>query len=222
VEHTRVTAERFTATSGCDDWRVVLGAVEAEFTAGSFEAAGQLIAAIAAAADEADHHPDVGLRYPGRVHVTLTTHHAGGLTTRDVDLARRISALAAEAGATADAAAVQRVEIAIDTLDADRIRPFWAAVLGYRDDGGTLVDPRGVGPPVWFQQMDEPRTDRDRFHIDVSVPHDQADARVADAIEAGGRLVEDRFARAWWVLADADGNEACVCTWQDRDAPSPA
>jgi 4a-hydroxytetrahydrobiopterin dehydratase len=43
-----------------------------------------------------------------------------------------------------------------------------------------------------------------------------ADERVAAALAAGGTLVEDRFARSWWVLADADGNEACVCTWQDR------
>jgi len=101
-------------------------------------------------------------------------------------------------------------------MDADRIRPFWAAVLGYRDEGGYLVDPLRIGPPVWFQQMDEPRTDRDRFHIDVSVAHDAAPARLGAALAAGGRLVTDQFARSWWVLADADGNEACICTWQDR------
>jgi 4a-hydroxytetrahydrobiopterin dehydratase len=78
------------------------------------------------------------------------------------------------------------------------------------------VDPRRLGPPVWFQQMDEPRPGRGRFHLDVSVPHDQAEARVAAALEAGGTLVTDQYARSWWILADADGNEACVCTWQDR------
>ncbi len=59
-------------------------------------------------------------------------------------------------------------------------------------------------------------TERSRFHIDVDVPHDQAAARIEAAIAAGGRLVTDEFAPAWWVLADADGNEACVCTWQGR------
>ena len=39
---------------------------------------------------------------------------------------------------------------------------------------------------------------------------------VAAAVAAGGRLVSDAFASSWWILADADGNEACVCTWQDR------
>ncbi len=64
--------------------------------------------------------------------------------------------------------------------------------------------------------MDEPRTERNRFHIDVSVPHDVADARIAATIAAGGTLVSDAEARAFWILADADGNEACICTWQDR------
>ena len=69
---------------------------------------------------------------------------------------------------------------------------------------------------MWFQQMDEPRTERGRFHIDVDVPHDVAEERVAAALAAGGTLVTDEFARSWWVLADADGNECCICTWQDR------
>ena len=64
--------------------------------------------------------------------------------------------------------------------------------------------------------MDEPRTERNRFHLDVVVPHDVADQRVSEAIAAGGTLVSAESARAFWVLADADGNEACVCTWQDR------
>ena len=79
-----------------------------------------------------------------------------------------------------------------------------------------MVDPSRIGPTIWFQQMDEPRTERNRFHLDVVVPHDQADQRVAEAIAAGGRLVTDEYARSFWVLADADGNEACICTWQDR------
>ncbi len=156
------------------------------------------------------------LRAPG-LRVSITTHAAGGLTTLDVDLAREISALAATADAIVEALVPQGLEIAIDTIDADRIRPFWAAVLGYRDDHGTLVDPLRIGPAVWFQEMTEPRNERQRFHIDVSVSHDAAQARVNAAVAAGGTLVTDEFARSWWVLSDADGNEACVCTWQDRD-----
>jgi 4a-hydroxytetrahydrobiopterin dehydratase len=216
MDAARITPQQFADLDGCDDWRLILGAIHADFRAGSFEAGAAMIAAIARLAEELDHHPDVDLRHPDRVRVALTTHSAGGLTTLDVELARRISALAADTGATPEPSAPQQLEIAIDTTDPDRIRPFWAAVLGYRDDDGILVDPLRIGPAVWFQPMDEPRTHRDRFHLDVSVPHDLAEARVAAALAAGGTLVEDRYARAWWVLADADGNEACVCTWQDR------
>jgi 4a-hydroxytetrahydrobiopterin dehydratase len=216
MDHTAISAEEFDHLDGLDDWRYLLGAITADFRAGGFGAAASLAAEIAAVADEADHHPDLAVRYPDHVRVTFTTHSAGGLTDLDVTLARRVSALAAEAGATAEPLTTQALEIAIDTMDAARIRPFWAAVLGYRDVDGELVDPLRLGPSVWFQQMDEPRTDRDRFHLDVTVPHDIAEDRVAAAIAAGGTLVEDRYARSWWILADADGNEACVCTWQDR------
>ena len=216
MEYTAVTADEFAALGGLDDWRFVLGAIRTDFRAGSLPAAATLVARIVEAAEAADHHPDLDLRYPDRVRVVLSTHATGGLSNADVDLARTISQLAADAGATAETSTAQAVEIAIDTIDADRIRPFWAAVLGYKESDGALVDPLRLGPPVWFQQMDEPRTDRDRFHIDVSVPHDVAEQRVAAALAAGGRLVTDQFARSWWVLADADGNEACVCTWQDR------
>ncbi len=217
MSHAAVSQAEFNELEGLDDWRVVFGAIRAEFSAGSYPGAASLIAAIADAAEGAGHHPDIDLRYPDRVRVTLMTHATGGLTTRDVDLARCISALAVDAEAAPLPGQAQAIELAIDTMDADRIRPFWAAVLGYHEVGGCLVDPARSGPSVWFQQMDEPRTERNRFHIDVSVPHDLADERVAATLAAGGRLVSDSRARAFWILADPDGNEACVCTWQDRD-----
>ena len=216
MEYTRITPDHFAGLEGLNDWRFVLGAIHANFHAGSFGAAAALASEIAAAADKLVHHPDIDIRYPDFVHVAITTHATGGLTTLDADLARIISTAAVAAGATSEPAAAQAVEIAIDTLDADRIRPFWAAILGYPDTGGTLTDPRRLGPPVWFQDTDEHRTQRQRFHIDVSVSHDIAEQRITAALAAGGTLVSDRFARSWWVLADSDGNEACVCTWQDR------
>ena len=48
------------------------------------------------------------------------------------------------------------------------------------------------------------------------MPHDEAEARVAAAIAAGGHLVSDERAPRFWVLADGEGNEVCVCTWQAR------
>ena len=217
MQYTSVTPEEFATLDGLDDWRYLLGAIHASFRAGSFPAAASLVTAIAQAAEAAVHHPDVDVRYPDRVLVTLTTHATGGLTTLDAELARRISALAAAAGATAEPCSRGKVEIGLDTMDASLIRPFWAAALGYSTAAdGSLFDPLRLGPPLWFQQMDVPRTERNRFHLDVTVRHDIAEKRLAAALAAGGTLVSDRRARAFWVLADADGNEVCICTWQDR------
>ena len=162
-----------------------------------------------------NHHPDLTVTYP-RVHVLLTSHDTGGLTERDVALARTISAIAAELGLTAEPSAVTQLEIAIDALDIPAVKPFWEAVLGYKAGDGESVDPYGRSPAFWYQQMDAERPQRNRIHIDVTVPHDVAEQRIAAALAAGGRLVSD--ARApFWVLADPEGNEACICTWQARE-----
>lgn len=205
------------AREGLDDWRVLLRRIEANFVAPSFSEAASFLQAVAAAADAADHHPDLDLRYPGVVHVALTSHSAGGLTEADVSMAATISALAKDGRLRSEPRTSVMVEVAIDALDIAAVRLFWKAVLGYDDDGpDALADPRGIGAPFWFQQMDAARPQRNRIHIDVTVPHDEADARVAAALEAGGRLLTDQYARSFWVLADPEDNEACVCTWQDR------
>jgi 4a-hydroxytetrahydrobiopterin dehydratase len=221
----KLSAADFDSRDELPDWRVLLDRIEASFRAGSFERAAGLVQQIAEAAQAAGHHPDVDLRYPDRVHVGLTTHASAGLTTADADLASTISALAAAAGIASEPQSAMRVEVAIDAMDIDAVRPFWKAVLGYEDDPAgvvdgqvvVIVDPRRIGPPFWFQQMDAPRPQRNRIHVDVTVPHDLADERVAAAVAAGGRVVSDERARAFWILADPEGNEACVCTWQDRD-----
>ncbi len=177
----------------------------------------ELAVRIGAAADEADHHPDLTITYP-RVHVLLTTHDADGLTSRDVDLARTISAIAVELGVPAEPTAVTQLEIAIDAIDMPAVKAFWEAVLGYEPNrADDIVDPYGRSPAFWFQQMDAPRPQRNRLHIDVTVAHDVAEQRIAAALEAGGTLVSDDEAPAFWILADPEGNEACICTWQARD-----
>ncbi len=218
----RLTAQDIHTTEGLGDWRVLLNTLQAYFSTGSFSGATDFASRIGQVADEADHHPDLDVRY-GKVLVRLTTHSEGALTTKDVDLARQISAIAAELGHTAKPERVSALEVAIDAMDIAAVRPFWKAVLGYRDEKGEdppngLEDPYGRNPGFWFQQMDEARPERNRIHIDVDVPHDQAEARVQAALDAGGTLVSDARARAFWVLADAEGNEACICTWQDRGA----
>ena len=80
------------------------------------------------------------------------------------------------------------------------------------------MDPLSRGPWLTFQQMDEPRPQRNRIHIDVSVPRDQAEARIAGALAVGGRIVTDAHAPSWWTLADAEGNEVDVASrWEDSD-----
>jgi 4a-hydroxytetrahydrobiopterin dehydratase len=199
------------------DWRVVRDDAATHFRTGSFAAGVALVDAIGRLADAADHHPDVDLR-PDGVTVRLRTQSADGRSERDVALAREISVAAHELGGTIDLTGLQSVQVAIDALVLPDVMPFWRAVLGYREVGDAdLLDPHFQGPPFWFQQMDAPRPQRNRIHIDVYVPHDQAEARVAAAIAAGGHLVTDENAPEWWTLADAEGNEVDVAPWPDRD-----
>lgn len=202
-----------------DDWRVLLTSLHARFATGDFLSGVRFVTRVAAVAEEANHHPDLDLRYP-HVDVALTSHDVHGLTARDVRLATRISEIAGEEGAPSRPAVVQTMELALDTPAVERVRPFWAAVMGADPGQGTgddVVDPSGQLPNLWFQPTDSEAPHRQRFHYDVVVPHDQAEARVAAAVEAGGELVDDGQAPAFWVLADTEGNKACVCTWQDRD-----
>jgi len=213
----RISPQEFHQADGVDDWRVVFGGACAHFKTGSFRVGVALINAIGDLADAANHHPDVDLRYPG-VSVRLVTHEVGGLSSRDIELARQISAAARDLGVAADPSAVQTVQVAIDAVERDRVMPFWRAVLNYKAVGDEdLDDPRGSGPSFWFQEIDEMQPGRNRFHVDVSVPHDQGEARIEAAVAAGGHLVSDENAPAWWTLSDADGNEADVTTWKGRD-----
>jgi 4a-hydroxytetrahydrobiopterin dehydratase len=211
-------------------WRYVLGEFRTEVLTGSLPLAAD-VAARAAAEPGAEGHLRMDVR-SDRVILALQTSAAAWVTPEDVELARRISAMAEEFKLTTRpgvedgrSRSVQMLEIGIDAMDAAAIRPFWKAVLGYADEHtnagptGALVDPLGEGPAIWFQQMDAPRPQRNRIHLDVSVPHDEAEARMRATLAAGGRLTYDAEAPAFWVFADPEGNEACITTWQGRDAP---
>ena len=201
-------------------WRVILDELHCTVLTGSFSRGAALVRQVAEVADELGHHPDVDLRYP-EVHLRTVSHDVGSLTHRDVALAQRISEIVEAEGLETRTADLHAYEVAVDALDIPAVRPFWKAVLGYvdaEDDPveGALADPAGRGPRVWFQQMDAPRPQRNRLHVDVSVPHDVAQDRVAAACEAGGAVLSDARAPAFWVLADPEGNEVCVSTWQAR------
>jgi 4a-hydroxytetrahydrobiopterin dehydratase len=212
----RITPRQFLESEGVEDWREVGVGACACFRTGTFATGVTLVDEIGRLADALNHHPDVDLQYK-TVTVRMITHDVMGLSELDVQLARQISTAACALGVAADPAPVQSVQLTVDALLATAVRPFWCAVLGYAPMGDEdAVDPLGRGPSIWFQDMDAPRPQRNRIHVDVFVPHDGAEARVAAALAAGGHVVDDSHAPDWWTLADAEGNEVDVATTFNR------
>jgi 4a-hydroxytetrahydrobiopterin dehydratase len=211
----QVTPRRF--HDAVDDWRVLGQSVCTYFRTGSLAVGARLVLAISELPGVAELQPCLDLRSDGltvRRYTFLPT--PDGLTTRDIELALGISAAARALGVTADPSVVQNLVVSVDALVVADVLPFWRAVLDYRPRADApdeeLTDPHLRGPVFFFNRMDAPRQQRNRLHLDVFVPHDQAAARVAAALAAGGHLVTDEHAPAWWVLADAEGNEVCVAT----------
>lgn len=199
--------------AGITDWRDLAQGLHARYATGDFAAGLRFVTAVGEAAEDAGHHPDVTLTYP-HVDIALVSHDVGAITERDVDLARQISTIAADQGVEARPAELVQVELALDTADRQGIGPFWAALL--HGDTAALQDGDVVGdervPLLWFQDTDAHETPRQRFHLDVWVPSELAQQRIEAALAAGGTLVDDEAAPAFTVLADGEGNRACVCT----------
>jgi 4a-hydroxytetrahydrobiopterin dehydratase len=211
----RITGQQFLSFDGLEDWRPIFGGgwACAYFRTGSFQSGAALVERIGALAAAAAHYPDVDLR-PEGVTVRLFSGAWEQLSMSDVELARQISGAARELKAVADPSRVQHVQVSIDALEPAQVQPFWRAVLGYDGVGDVDVfDPLRRGPTLWFQQMDAPRPQRNRIHIDVYLPHDQVEDRIAAAVAAGGRVVSDKFAPGWWTLADPEGNEVDLAIW---------
>jgi 4a-hydroxytetrahydrobiopterin dehydratase len=200
-------------------WVFLLGGLQTRLHTADFATGLAVVGAIGAAAEEADHHPDLDLRYP-HVDVRLTSHDVHGVTDRDISLARRISEIAAAAGVRAEGETVSRLELALDSPSYRSVLPFWAAVLAVAEPAAgpddEVRDPYGAVPVIWFQPSgsEEPRQ---RWHPDVWVDPGQVQARIDAAVKAGGSLVSDAEAPSFWVLADPEGNKVCLCTWKDRD-----
>ncbi|WP_295656612.1 4a-hydroxytetrahydrobiopterin dehydratase [uncultured Nocardioides sp.] len=203
--------------AGIDDWRLLMSPLQARFRTGDFATGLALVNRIGQAAEEADHHPDLDLRY-AHLNVRLLSHDVDAVTERDVALARRISEIAREMGVEADPRSLSQVEVALDTPDPASVRPFWLAVLGVPGGAGgdDVRDREGDTDTLWFQPSGS-EEGRQRFHYDVRVPPEVAQERIDAALAAGGTLVSDAAAPAYVVLADPDGNKVCVCTSAGRD-----
>ncbi|GIG40408.1 4a-hydroxytetrahydrobiopterin dehydratase [Cellulomonas phragmiteti] len=208
------------ADSGLVGWALVSDGLRTRVVTGGFATGLALVDAIGAAAEQADHHPDLDLRW-GHVDVRLWSHDADGVTSRDVELARTVSRLAGEAGLAPDCSGVQSLELALDAPDAAAVLPFWGALLGYERPPGAddeVRDPARAHPALWVQGSDAQES-RQRWHLDVWVDPAAVAERIDAAVAAGGRVVDATHAPSFWVLADADGNRSCLCTWQDERGP---
>lgn len=202
--------------AGLADWRMLYRSLHTRLRTGDFATGLRLVAEVGAAAEELNHHPDLDLRY-GHLNVQLTSHDAGGVTERDLTLARRISDIAAAMGVVAEPGAVQVLDVALDSPDWSAIRPFWLAVLAGDDPGlpDEVRNDAGQFQCLWFQQSGD-QEPRQRFHLDVMVPAEEAQPRIAAALAAGGVLVSDAEP-SFTVLADPEGNKVCVCTPTGRE-----
>jgi 4a-hydroxytetrahydrobiopterin dehydratase len=218
-----ITVRDFHQAEGVEDWRVLSDGACAFFSTGSFAASAELVRAIGELTEPGGQAPDVDIRSSGvTVRLITETEDYFGMSRRDVEMARQISALARERGLSADLTAVQSLLVIPGASVIAEVMPFWRAVLGYKPRGDSpdedLVDPHGRGPAFWFEQMIQPRPDGGgAIHVAIWVPYEQAEARIAAALAAGGHMVRDEFAPSWWTLADAAGNEADVATTMNRD-----
>jgi 4a-hydroxytetrahydrobiopterin dehydratase len=206
--------------AGLDDWRKLAQALHARYRIADFTAGAAFVAAVAEAAEAADHHPDLKI-ISGVVDVSLCTHEDGlWITRRDIDLAEKISRIARQQGLTPEPAVVAQLEIALDTANEDRIAPFWSVLLTGSPDNkiyDSVFDPTSRVPNLWFQSTDERPTPRQRWHFDLWLAPEAAADRITAAVAAGGSVVDDSKAPSFTVLADPDGNRVCICTCLERD-----
>ncbi|MFG1625786.1 VOC family protein [Kribbella sp. NPDC049227] len=216
--------------AGLADWRKLAQRLHARFLVSSFADGLKFLTAIGETCAAAGTQPDVRVG-ASFVDLALASPDAvyrdpdgveyvfPSVTQRDVELARRISAIAGSHGVQADPAGVVQLEIAIDTADPGRIGPFWAAVLTGSTDamhGVDVGDPTDRIPNLWFQRTEPHETPRQRFHLDLWLPPELARTRIEAALAVGGTITYDAEAPAFTVLADPDGNKVCICTTESR------
>ena len=207
----------FLSGEGVQDWVILHGGPTAVFTVGSLRDAAELATAISDL-------PGLGPRTvltaaSDRLTVKLT-REMWGTEPEHVDVAQAISRVARERGAVADTSAVQEVQLAVAAKPNAIDLPFWRAVLGYAPmHEDNCIDPLGQSSTVWMQDLDPAKRLRHAMHIDVSLAREHIEARVAEAVAAGGRVVEESERPASWILADRAGNKVCLAAWPDGAVP---
>jgi 4a-hydroxytetrahydrobiopterin dehydratase len=211
----------FLAAEGVDDWVVLHGGATAVFRVPSLRDAAQLAEAVAQVPGLEGSDTLLTIA-DGRFSVRLT-RGVFQLEEWHIALAQAVSAMARAFGAVPDRTGAQEVQLAIaakpDAVDVG----FWRAVLGYTGlDDDNAIDPLGHGSTVWMQELDAAKPLRHAMHVDVSVAREHIEARLAAALAAGGRIVDDTDAPGAWILADRAGNRVCICAWPDGSVPPVA
>lgn len=218
------------AEADLTEWRKLAQALHARYLVADFGSAARFAVAVGEAGDAVGHHPRVSI---GSGHVDLalvsddaiyrddegTEHVVEWVTQQDVDLARRITEVAAEHGLAADPASVSHLELGLDTARSATIAPVWAALLsgspeaqGRGTPSDEVRDATGRVPNLWFGDADQDAAPgQQRFHVEVYVAPEVAQQRVAAAVAAGGTVVDDSEAPSLVVVADQDGNRGVVC-----------
>jgi 4a-hydroxytetrahydrobiopterin dehydratase len=208
----------FLSAEGVEDWVVLHGGPTAVFRVRSLRDAAQLAEAVAAVPGLEERTVMSVAR--DRLTIKLT-REMWGTEARHVEVARTISGIARERGATADRGAVQEVQLAVAAKPDDIDLGFWRVVLGYAPmHEDNAIDPLGQGSTVWMQDLNPEKPLRHAMHVDVSVARDVAEQRLAAAVAAGGRIVDQSEAPASWILADRAGNKVCIAAWPDGAKPN--
>jgi hypothetical protein len=204
--------------TGTADWQAVFSAM-ACYRMPSPTQQRDLTAAAAALADDAGFPLLIDLR-PGVVIIDSGKDQweddAHGLELDFTDLAGNLQAAARELGATADPGLPRFAQLFLDAADVTAVRAFWVAALGYTHDRRAGVsdihDPLRLNPVLVFQQLDasetERRRQRNRIHLELAVPSDLVQTRLATIVAAGGRLLDESEDR--WRVTDPEGNEMVV------------
>lgn len=224
-----IKANEFLTAEGAEDWRLTSEGGVAFYRTESLAMSANFVAALTDVAGLAEHQFGIDIRAEGvTVRVLTLRDDYMGPTQKDLELARAIQAVARGLGLTADPSSIQSLLIIPGAPNRAEVMPFWRAAMGYvpRPDSPEedLIDPHDRGVPFWFEEMEEARPGNlGAIHLAVWLPYEQARARVDAALAAGGRLVSDAYAPAWWTLADAYGNEIDIATvkYRDEEPPGP-
>jgi 4a-hydroxytetrahydrobiopterin dehydratase len=205
--------------AGLADWRKLSQPLHTRYLVPHLAEAAGFVAAVVKVVGADSRHLEMRLVH-GVIDLSLCTREDGLFVTQtDIDLAKKISAIALASGLEADPSAVTQLEVGLDTAHEDKIGQFWSVLLTGSSDNkvsDSVFDPTSRVPAIWFQGTVDHETPRQRWHFDLWLASEVVDERIAAAVSAGGSVIDTSGAPSFTVLADPDGNRVCVCTATGR------